>query len=333
MECGAWSGGCPNSPAGGRSCRFRGCLGLLPGLVDHGGGEVAKRLVGTPRVVALEPFRQSIAQGVHGGVLEEIDLLVFHAPPQPLDEDVVHPAPTSVHADFNAQIQQLSRPLGRGELAALVGVENFRNVPCGLEGVVESFQAKAGFHGVGYRPAKHLARMPVHHRAQVGVATGHRHVGDVRAPDVVRARDGEVAQQAGILAVAAVRDAGARLAPDRLVADLAPEPLQAFAVDFHAVIARKDGHQAAASQAGIDHVDLVQQPLDADVLRVLQDGLIIHRRAGDAEQFTLSSHADFGMIFFDQLGAIPHRPSCFDFLRMKSNSMVSCPILAWRPSR
>lgn len=84
MECGAWSGGCPNSPAGGRSCRFRGCLGLLPGLVDHGWGEVAKRLVGSPRVVALEPFRQPIAQGVHGGVLEEIDLLVFHAPPQPL---------------------------------------------------------------------------------------------------------------------------------------------------------------------------------------------------------------------------------------------------------
>ena len=70
-------------------------------------------------------------------------------------------------------------------------------------------------------------------------------------------------QQVGILAVAVVRDAGARLAPDRLVADLAAHALQALAVDVHAVIALEDGHQAAASLAGIDHVNLVQQALDS----------------------------------------------------------------------
>lgn len=29
------------------------------------------------------------------------------------------------------------------------------------------------------------------------------------------------------------------------------------------------------------------------------------------------SHAQFGMIIFEQIDTIPHRPSCFDFLRMK----------------
>ena len=75
-------------------------------------------------------------------------------------------------------------------------------------------------------------------------------------------------QQVGILAVAVIRDAGARLAPDRLVADLAAEPLHALAVYLHAVIALEKGHQLAAAEARIDHVDFVQQAFDADVLRV-----------------------------------------------------------------
>ena len=37
--------------------------------------------------------------------------------------------------------------------------------------------------------------------------------------------------------------------------------------------------------------------LHADVLRVLGHGLIVHRRAGDAEEFALFSRGQFGMIF------------------------------------
>ena len=81
-------------------------------------------------------------------------------------------------------------------------------------------------------------------------------------------------QQVGIFAVAVVRDAGARLAPDRLVADLAAQALQALAVDFHAVIALEDGHQTTAAQAGIDHEYFVQPPLDADVFLALGHRLI-----------------------------------------------------------
>ena len=74
-----------------------------------------------------------------GGVSEQIDLLVFHAPPKPLDEDVVHPSPAAVHADFYTEIQQATGPFGGGELAALIGVEDFRDPARGAQGVFQRF--------------------------------------------------------------------------------------------------------------------------------------------------------------------------------------------------
>ena len=60
--------------------------------------------MGAPVVVALEPFRKTPVQGWQCGVLEEVDPFVFHAPPEPLDEDVVHPSAFAIHADFHPQI-------------------------------------------------------------------------------------------------------------------------------------------------------------------------------------------------------------------------------------
>ena len=51
--------------------------------------------------------------------------------PEPLDEDVVHPAAPAVHADPYAGIRENARECLRGALAALVGVEYVRrSVPC-----------------------------------------------------------------------------------------------------------------------------------------------------------------------------------------------------------
>ena len=105
-------------------------------------------------------------------MFEQIDFLVFDRPPKPLDEHVVHPPPAAVHADFYSKVQQASGPLGGGELAPLVGVENFRDPTGGGQRVFQSFQTETGFHGIGNGPAQHLPRIPVHHGAQVGVAAG-----------------------------------------------------------------------------------------------------------------------------------------------------------------
>ena len=70
VKCGAWSGGCPNSPRRGGlgslgfSCCFRGCGWRL---IDHGRRRIAEPLMGPPVVVAVEPVLQAPAQAWQGG--------------------------------------------------------------------------------------------------------------------------------------------------------------------------------------------------------------------------------------------------------------------------
>ena len=56
----------------------------------------------------------------------QVDLLVFHGAPEPFDEDVVQcPAP-AIHRDPHAPSQQRLGKIGRGKLAALIGIEYLR---------------------------------------------------------------------------------------------------------------------------------------------------------------------------------------------------------------
>ena len=55
----------------------------------------------------------------------ELHLVVLDGSPETLDEDVVTPAAFAVHADPNAIRLELPGEFGAGELAALVGVEDF----------------------------------------------------------------------------------------------------------------------------------------------------------------------------------------------------------------
>ena len=56
----------------------------------------------------------------------EVDLLVFDRAPPPLDKHVVQPSAAAVHADRDGLRQEETGEVGAGELAALVGVEDFR---------------------------------------------------------------------------------------------------------------------------------------------------------------------------------------------------------------
>ena len=156
----------------------------------------------------------------------------------------------------------------------MVGIEDLWDLASGTQGLLQGLQAQFGSHGVGKRPAEHFARFPVHHCAQVSVASGHSHVGDVRAPHLVGPLDDEVAQQVGILAVTVVGNAGSWLAPDRLLANLAPQTHNPFANRLDVVIALQHRHQTATAKARILHVDLIQQPFDTDVFRVLIHGFV-----------------------------------------------------------
>ena len=66
-----------------------------------------------------------VVDGLVGG---EIDLSYSEAPPQPFCEDIVPPAPSTIHTDLNPVSLQESRNLLAGELAALTHVEDLRRV-------------------------------------------------------------------------------------------------------------------------------------------------------------------------------------------------------------
>src|ERR1700722_3344225 len=95
-------------------------LAVVPGGVDEGaaGGRsrsstypwafcfvnltrcaIAQALVLALLVVETEPGADAGLGLGDAGIGVEIDLLVFKAPPQPLDEDIVHATALAIHAD------------------------------------------------------------------------------------------------------------------------------------------------------------------------------------------------------------------------------------------
>ena len=84
---------------------------------------VAERLVWAPAIVESEPLRDAGMRFAAVGIVLQIDVLIFERAPQPLDEDVVHAAPASVHRDSNASIFENAGESRARELAALIAVE------------------------------------------------------------------------------------------------------------------------------------------------------------------------------------------------------------------
>ena len=60
---------------------------------------VGQRLVRAPIIVEGDPGGDAARGLAAVGVAFEIDVLVLERPPQPFDEDVVHPASAPVHRD------------------------------------------------------------------------------------------------------------------------------------------------------------------------------------------------------------------------------------------
>ena len=60
------------------------------------------------------------------GQFMQVDGLIFERAPQAFDEDVVHAPAPPIHGDADAGIIEDAGEVEAGELAALVGVEEFR---------------------------------------------------------------------------------------------------------------------------------------------------------------------------------------------------------------
>src|SRR4030095_13143356 len=89
-------------------------------------GAVVKARMGTCAIVKGEIPTNRASRLSNGFVGSQIDLLVFDAFPQSLNEHVVAPSPFAIHADGDAVVGEDAGEGRTGELRTLVGVDHFR---------------------------------------------------------------------------------------------------------------------------------------------------------------------------------------------------------------
>ena len=91
-----------------------------------------------------------------GGLIPiQIDILVLHAPPQPLDEDVVVSPPPMVHADPGSGVEEDVRVSWACEVAPLVAVHYLRD-SLG-QGFLAGIEHEVYLHGVAQLPAQDVS--------------------------------------------------------------------------------------------------------------------------------------------------------------------------------
>src|SRR5260370_36140046 len=84
-----------------------------------------------PGIVVADPKSKSGPQFRAGLERMQVYGFVFQAAPEPFDKHIVHPTPTPVHGNANARLLQHAGESRRGELAALIGVEDVRSAKPG----------------------------------------------------------------------------------------------------------------------------------------------------------------------------------------------------------
>src|SRR5450756_1302566 len=131
-----------------------------------------------PLVVEVEVGGKLPASLRNALISLQIYLLVFHTSPQPFDKDVVHPASPSIHADGDTMGGKKARKSLRGELGALVGIEDLRGLAA-LERFFKRLDAEGGVQHVGQPEGQHSSARPVHDCCEVAEASCHRQVGHV----------------------------------------------------------------------------------------------------------------------------------------------------------
>ena len=139
---------------------------------------IIQRLVRAFMVVKPEVHPQAEFGVLHRMVLLYIHLLIFHRAPQPFDEYVIQRPPSAIHADGYVMLFQHTGKGFRGELAALVAIENLRSAVF-VQGVLQSLNAKARIHCVGESPGQHATAEPIDNRDQVGESSAYPNIGDV----------------------------------------------------------------------------------------------------------------------------------------------------------
>src|SRR5262245_44875529 len=99
-------------------------------MVDGFRGFVVERLMKPLAVVEVEIFAQALDRLGDAFVVVQIDLFVFDAAPQSLDEDVVQCSTASIHTDRDLSLYENTGESAARGLNTLIRIEDFRRRLC-----------------------------------------------------------------------------------------------------------------------------------------------------------------------------------------------------------
>src|SRR3954465_12913497 len=150
----------------------------------------------------------------------QVYFFIFDRSPESLHEHIVPPGAPAIHADSDGVGDQLSGECGTGELATLIGVEDLR-LAMASQGLLDRPDAEPGPQRDRQPPGQNPPAEPVDDGGEIDKTARHRNVGDIHGPDLVGARDRQIAQQVRIDLVPRRRLGGIWLA----VNGLDPHPL------------------------------------------------------------------------------------------------------------
>lgn len=119
-----------------------------------------------PAIIEIEVASEARWQRRWRLVGPQVDVLVLHATPQALDEHVVQPTTTTVHADRHVVRLEYARERLRRELGALVGVED---LGCSVtrQRLLERLDAERAIERVRDPPREHAPRASIQQASRV----------------------------------------------------------------------------------------------------------------------------------------------------------------------
>ena len=163
------------------------------------------------------------------GVLAEVDLLLLHRPPEPLEEDVVERSATFMHGHSHAALDQAAREGSCRELGSLVSVEDLGRCPA--ERCVQGLDAEGPRQRVRQPPGKNVAAEEIHDGSEVEEPVLHWDGGDVARPHMVRPGNLQIPQQRGENLVPGRGPTSRSLGVLRLEPQQSHQPLGPLSVD------------------------------------------------------------------------------------------------------
>ena len=133
----------------------------------------------------------------HAVVGVQVELLVYQAETQQLEEQVVKIRDIAVYADRDLILDEQDGEVCKSELAALIGVEDLRyNMPG--QSILQRLDTERGLHSDGEKKRQQEQRERVEQGGEIDKTFRDRDIGDVHSAQLVRQQDLHAAQQIGI---------------------------------------------------------------------------------------------------------------------------------------